>query len=94
MSCWCDRGSWHHWSGQGPGWAGPGGCGCGPGAHNRWGPVAGYGRGYGDYGPGLERPRRRRTRTEELEEYLRDLEEEVAEVRTELQHLRGPSAEG
>lgn len=80
MSCWCGHGPWHHW--------GPGqGYGYGPG----YGP-GGYGPGFG---PGIGRgPRRRRARAEDLEEYLGDLEDEVAAVRAELEEMKGrPSSQ-
>lgn len=50
----------------------------------------GYGYGPG-YGPRTERGPRRRARVEDLEEYLGDLEEEVAAVRTELEEMKGRS---
>ena len=37
--------------------------------------------------------RRQRARVEDLEEYLSDLEEEIAAVRTELEELRRPEEE-
>ena len=93
MSCWCGHGPWHH---CGPGY-GPGGYGPGygpPGYGPGYGPP-GYGPGYGPpgygppgsgYGPG--RRGRRRARAEDLEEYLAELEDEIAAVRVELQELR------
>ena len=75
MSCYCcGHGSWHHhW---------------GPHHHgNAFGPES-------DYGPGHEPgcvsgPRRRRSRIDELESYLKDLEEEVSDIKAELEELRG-----
>ncbi|HLI14548.1 MAG TPA: hypothetical protein VKV23_00660 [Acidimicrobiales bacterium] len=67
------------------------GCWCGHRPWHRWGPPwYGYGPGPGfGYGPGFARgPRRRRTRAEELEAYVRDLEEELATVKAELEDLR------
>lgn len=86
MGCWCGHGPWHHW---GPGH------GCGYGQGHGYGPGYGYGPGPGygygpGYGPGVVRePRRRRARVDDLEDYLRDLEDEVAAVRTELEDLKG-----
>lgn len=75
MSCWCGHGPWHHW---GPGY--------------RYGRAYGYGPEYGygpGMGPGLARgPRRRRSRIEDLEEYLGDLQEEMAAVRAELEEMK------
>ena len=75
MSCgWCGYGHCHH-------------CGYGHCHHGGYGygppPWAGYGPGYG--------PRRRRRRADEqdLADYLSDLEEEVAQVREELERLGG-----
>lgn len=75
MRCWCGHGPWHHW--------GPG---CGPG----YGYGPGFGAGYGGrFGPGERGPGRRRPRVEDLEEYLSDLEDQVASVRAELEELKG-----
>ena len=73
------------------GWCGYGHCHhCGYG-HCHHG---GYGYGPPPPGPGYG-PRRRRRRAadeEELSEYLRDLEEEVGQVREEMERLRGSRA--
>ena len=72
MSCWCGHRPWHHWHG----------------------PWHHYGYGYGPPGPeyrpgyGYGPPRRRRAREEDLAEYLQDLEEEIGQVREELERLR------
>ena len=50
----------------------------------------GFGTGYG---PPMYGRRRQRARVEDLEEYLSDLEEEIAAVRTELEELRRPEEE-
>lgn len=75
MSCQCcGHGSWrHHW---------------GPRHHGyMYEPEYGYGPGRE---PGFMRgPRRRRSRVEELEGYLKDLEEEVSDIKGELEELRG-----
>ena len=75
MSCgWCGYGHCHH-------------CGYGHCHHGGYGygppPWAGYGPGYGP------RRRRRRADGQALADYLSDLEEEVAQVREELERLRG-----
>jgi hypothetical protein len=66
-------------------------CCCGHGPWHRCGGPGywpGYGPGY--YGPELARsPRRRHARAEELEDYLGELEDELAAVRAELEELRG-----
>ncbi len=68
-------------------------CRCGHGPWHHWGHgyCYGYGPGYG-YGspPGQPYPRsaRRGKRARELEDYVQDLEEELAHVRRELQELR------
>ena len=75
------------------------GCLCGHGLWHRFGPERScrYGYGYGPrylHGYGsefMQGPRRRRIRTEELEEYLSDLEEEIAAVKAELEELRKSS---
>jgi hypothetical protein len=71
-------------------------CWCGHGPWHHWGPGCGYGPGYGygpGFGPGVARgPRRRRARVEDLEDYLGDLEDEVAAVRAELEELKGRTA--
>ena len=65
---------------------------CGYGHGHHWGygygpppppPWAGYEPGYGP------RRRRRRADEEDLADYLSDLEAEVAQVREELERLRG-----
>ena len=62
--------------------------------HWCFGPGPGY-----EYGPppGLPYPpyprRGRRTRTRDLEDYLEDLEDEIAGVRRQLQELREPGTE-
>jgi len=72
MRCWCGHGPWHRF---------------GPMAGSGYGP--GYGHWHGGYGPEFPRgPRRRRARAEELEDYLSDLEEQVAAARAELEELR------
>ncbi|MDA8311305.1 MAG: hypothetical protein M0Z46_11980 [Actinomycetota bacterium] len=55
-----------------------------------YGPELGYGYGRG-IAPGARGARRRRARVEDLEEYLGDLEDEVASVRAELEELKGRS---
>ena len=55
----------------------------------------GHAPGY-EYGPPPDLPyarRGRRTRTRDLEDYLEDLEDELARVRRELQELREPGTE-
>ncbi len=69
-------------------------CWCDHGHCHHWGPGHGYGYGpeHG-YGPGFVRgTRRRRARAEDLEEYLGDLEDEVAQVKAELEELKGPKS--
>ncbi len=58
-----------------------GGCGCG--AQAGWG-------GYGSAGPGYGRSLRRTWRPAEsdLEDYIRDLEDEVRAVRSDLEQMR------
>ena len=74
--CHCCGHRWHQW---------------GPG--QRYGYRRGREYGYGQgFGPGFARgPRRRRDRIDELEDYLGDLEEEITEVKAELDDLRGPA---
>ncbi|MDA8270724.1 MAG: hypothetical protein M0Z39_04875 [Actinomycetota bacterium] len=74
--CHCCGHRWHQW---------------GPGQHYGYQHRREYGYGQG-FGPGFARgPRRRRDRIEELEDYLGDLEEEITEVKAELDELRGPA---
>lgn len=71
-------------------------CCCG---HGQWGhhfgmrrPQHMHSREY-EYGMGYARgPRRRRSRQDELQEYVHDLEEELADVKAELDELRGHSS--
>jgi hypothetical protein len=94
MSYCCGHGPMH---GCGHGFAyGPEHC-CGHGHGFAYGPeqCCGHGHGHGPgqaygHGPGFARgPRRRRARAEDLEEYLGDLEAEIAAVRAELDEIRG-----
>ncbi len=82
------------------GWCGHGQCpACGYGHchHHGYGygygppPFAGYGPGYGP-----ERRRRRARQEDELAAYLQDLEEEIGQVREDLERLRRsrPAEEG
>jgi hypothetical protein len=72
MNCWCGHGPWHHY-----GYAYP----------PPYGPPAAYPP-PADYYYGGPARRRRRRDPEELEEYLEDLEAEIARVRQELGDLR------
>lgn len=77
MSCCCGHGPWHHWHGPWHHW----GYGYGPP------PGPGYVPGHGPgYWPGARR--RTRAREDDLAEYLQDLEDEVREVRAELERAR------
>lgn len=63
--------------------------------HSGWRSAGGPGYGYG-YAPppGASYARRgRRARARDLEEYLEDLEDELARVRQELDDLREPGPE-
>ncbi len=75
MSCWCGHRPWHHWHGPWHHWW----YGYGP-------PGPGYRPGYG---PGYWPGPRGRAREEDLAGYLQDLEDEVRQVREELERLRG-----
>jgi hypothetical protein len=89
MSWGCGHGPWHH---GGPGCGHGYWYGHGPGNWHGYGPGYGYGYAAG-YGPGFAWGSRRwRPRAEDLEGYVRDLEEELAAVRAELEHLRGPAS--
>ena len=68
-------------------------CWHGYGHRHHW--CFGYGPGY-EYGPRPGPPyvrRGRRIRARDLEDYLEDLEDELARVRRELQELREPGAQ-
>jgi hypothetical protein len=73
------------------GWCGHGHCpACGYGHCHHYGHGYEYGPPRADYGQGYGPPRRlrRRAREEDLAAYLEDLEEEVSQVREDLERLR------